>query len=96
MPTPKKGRHFRKSSAFGLDGYVDEDDADASDNIEIYTDSKERVPVNDQDEENPFVNHEEPPQAKSKGSGKRRRGQSSSDRRMEEAAENGEGLIYVL
>lgn len=95
MPTPRKGKHSRKHSAYGLDGSLDEQDADASDNIEIYTDSKERVPVKDRGEENPFVNREES-DGKSKRPSKRRRGQSSSDKRMEEAAENGEGMIYVL
>ncbi|KAL9092591.1 MAG: hypothetical protein Q9165_004395 [Trypethelium subeluteriae] len=96
MPTPKKGKHARKSSAFGLDGSMDDQDLDTSDSIEIYTDSKERMPVKDQDTDNPFVNHGEQPQPKNKGSGKRRRGQSSSDRRMDEAVENGEGMIYVF
>ena len=96
MPTPRKSKHSRKHSAYGLDGSVDEHDADASDNVEIYTDSKERVPVKDQDEENPFVHGDEQSVGKIKRPSKRRRGQSSSDKRMEEAVGRGEGLLYVL
>lgn len=95
MPTPRKGKHSRSSSAYGLDGYVDEQDADVSDNIEIYTDSKERVPTDDGDAENPFIDHA-PSQNKPKASKKRRRALSSVDKRMEQAVENGEGMIYVL
>ncbi|KAL9076417.1 MAG: hypothetical protein Q9157_003678 [Trypethelium eluteriae] len=96
MQTPKRGKHARKSSAFGFDGSMDDQDLDTSDSIEIYTDSKERMPVKDQDPDNPFVNHGEQPQPKNRGSGKRRRGQSSSDKLMDEAVENGEGMIYVF
>ena len=95
MPTPRKGKHSRHASSYGLDGYVDEQDADVSDNIEIYTDSNERVPTNDEDPDNPFIDHE-PPQSNTKASKKRRRHLSSNEKRMEEAVKNGEGMIYVL
>ncbi|KAI9660113.1 MAG: hypothetical protein M1821_001465 [Bathelium mastoideum] len=96
MPTPRKGKHSRKTTSYGLDGYVDEQDADVSDNIEIYTDSRERVPTKDGDAANPFMNHDEQTKSRPKQPGKRRRGQSSADKRMEEAVENGEGMIYVF
>ncbi|KAI9704478.1 MAG: hypothetical protein M1820_005552 [Bogoriella megaspora] len=97
MPTPRKGR-YRKPNGYGLDGSVEDGDADASDNIEVYTDSKERVPVKDKDSDNPFVTSpEDDSQARRRREPtKIRKNLSASEKRMEQAAENGEGLIYVF
>lgn len=89
MPTPKKARKSK------LDPFAILEDGDIhaeSSEIKIYTDSKERVPSLDEDESNPFLtkNAAKPgPRTKSKK-------RNSREARMEEAAKNDEGMVYVL
>jgi hypothetical protein len=96
MPTPRKNKYTRRLG--GLDGSSDDPEGDAADKIEIFTDSVDRVPTKDDHEDNPFVarDEQEPVEQPKRSSTKRRRGQSSSDQRMDERVKNGEGLIYVL
>ncbi len=73
---------------------------DDGDKIEIYTDSKDRVPTLDEDEDNPFVTSKKPETAarpnNSKNSSKRRKVVSERDAEMEAKVKNEEGMIYVL
>jgi hypothetical protein len=87
MPTPKKSR---RSKLFSLD--LDDDARENADKIEVYTDSKERIPTVDPDEDNPFLDK---PGAKPRQSNVAKK-RSPRGARMEEAAKNDEGIVYVL
>jgi hypothetical protein len=89
-PTPRKNRNSRLDPFSMLE---DDDVRAGSSNIQIYTDSKERVPCLDDDESNPFLTKTaSKPGTRSKA--KKRK--SARDVQMEEAAKNDEGVVYVL
>ena len=100
MPTPRK-RGKKRHVGFSLDSSM-EDDADSEDKIQIYTDSKEKIPELDLSEENPFldrpeqeVSFEEP--SKTRGSRKRKAPSiTGSNPDIEEAFNHEEGMVYVL
>jgi hypothetical protein len=87
MPTPKRSR---RSKLFSLN--LDDDQRAPSENIEVYTDSKERIPTVDPEEDNPFWDQQGSKTRQSKPATKR----STRDARMEDAARNDEGIVYVL
>lgn len=60
--------------------------------IQIYTDSKERVPSMDDNEANPFLTRNGGAKAGKAKSKKR----TQQERQMEEAVRNEEGMVYVL
>lgn len=98
MPSPRKSRKNKKHSAFTLQSFAEEaEDEGSSSKIEIYTDSKERVPDPDQDEDNPFVTSKKNGKARLNGVPElKRRKVDERTARMEEAARNEEGMIYVF
>lgn len=80
-----------------------EEEGDASENkIEIYTDSKDKVPELDTSQDNPF--YEQPVQGlpvpeptKTKGSRKRKASHGvEENKEVEEAFDREEGMVYVL
>lgn len=87
MPTPKKARK-KTFNPFAI--AEDGQDAASSSKIEIYTDSKDRVPTLDEDEANPFLskNAAKP--------NKRRRSKAVTEEETEETVRDDEGLVYVL
>ncbi|KAF2843602.1 hypothetical protein M501DRAFT_985706 [Patellaria atrata CBS 101060] len=94
MPSPRKAR--RRHAAFTLSSFVDECDiGSGSDKIQIYTDSKDRVPDVDEAEDNPFVGPKKT-LPKKKATTKRDKAAAEADAEMEEAAKNNEGVIYVF
>lgn len=95
MPSPRKVRK-NKHAGFSLDSYGEDDNGEQ---IHIYTDSKERIPDEEEidDDDNPF---------RSRGS-TRRSGRKSEARKangtkhgmtkeIDEAVERGEGMVSVL
>ncbi|KAF2145156.1 uncharacterized protein K452DRAFT_306078 [Aplosporella prunicola CBS 121167] len=97
MPSPRKSR--KKHSAFSLFSFADEcDDNRRTSKIEIYTDSKERVPSKDNTVDNPFVTRDADEQRASRPRRKTRssRKRTESEEDMERKAENDEGLIYTF
>ena len=80
----------------------DDGDAGSENHIEIYTDSKDKIPELDPSEENPFYDQHaktvvsaEP--RKLKGSKKRKAEHSvDSSAEIEEAFNREEGMVYVL
>jgi len=87
MPTPKK---VRRSRAYSLDPLGDS--SQPLDKIEVYQDSKERVPDADYDQDNPFL--------VAPGTSRRRstrpRAKSARERETEDMVNNDEGVVYVL
>jgi hypothetical protein len=92
MPSPKKrSRKSLGAASSSLASVLfDDKDGGLSEKIEVYEDSRERVPTVDHDEDNPFLVR--PAEKKTSG----RRGQSQRDAKMEEKMKNGEGVTYVL
>jgi hypothetical protein len=91
MPTPKKNR---RNKAFSLDPF-DEMEMQAE-TIEVYEDSKERIPTADYDEDNPFLVKPGPQKAKGPTRSTRARQKSEREKQMEAASRNDEGVVYVL
>lgn len=89
-PTPSRRNRGRRTDPFAIFG--DEDVNVEANGIQIYTDSKERVPSLDEDESNPFLSKNA---SKSAGKAKSKK-KSTHDRQMEDAAKNEEGMVYVL
>lgn len=92
MPTPRKSRKGNLD-AYSLDEVLTEE------KIEVYTDSKERIPTADKTEDNPFITRK----GKGKVTTKPRTTRSSKDRdaqaeaaEMQEAVDRGEGMVYLL
>lgn len=102
MPSPRKHKQPPNGhSSFSISALADEGDDEASSSkIEIYTDSKERVPSMDEDENNPFLSRNASSKKKvievSQTTRRRVKPKSEKDKQMEEAAEKDEGMIYVL
>ena len=91
VPTPRKSRKTFKNT-YTLESFADL--GESSGKIEIFTDSKERIPTKDEDEENPFVVKKG--KGKAKAVPQKSRKASSRTKEMDEAAERDEGIIYIL
>lgn len=89
MPTPRK----RKAPKYTLASFQEEEqEADA---IEIYTDSKDRIPT-ETDEDNPFVVKKGKGKSKAKATNTSKRSIDPEIAKMEAAAARDEGIIYTL
>lgn len=101
MPTPRKRRN-KRHVGFSLYSSMEDEGDDSGNNIEIYTDSKDKVPELDRSEDNPF--YEQPGQdvsppepSKTKPSRKRKASHGVEDNKeIEEAFNREEGMVYVL
>lgn len=96
MPTPKR-KNRKKYTGFTLDSFEAEDD-EAVD-IQIYTDSHDRVPEVDLGADNPFYGEASNAQPKpTKRMSKRRKISvpGETDQTIEEVEKREDGLIYVL
>ena len=101
MPTPRKNGRRKKHIGFSLDSFGADDDV-SDEKIEIYTDSKDKVPEVDETEDNPF--YVKPGQdATSNGdavsrNSKRRKinGGVNVNKEIEESFKREDGMVYVL
>ncbi|KAK4974061.1 hypothetical protein LTR66_000051 [Elasticomyces elasticus] len=100
MPTPRKQRKHRQ---LGLapNGLDDISEEGSPSRIEIFTDTKDRVPNLDEAEDNPFVgpkkNREQSnQQRRQRKHVKVNKEREQSEREMEEAVRNDEGVLYVF
>ena len=100
MPSPRRGRKGRRYNGFSLESFR-ENGEDGTNNIHVFTDSRDRVPQPDEEENNPFID-QQPQEQPSTGSGsrasKRRKigGGSKMDAQVEDAIKKDEGMVYVL
>jgi hypothetical protein len=89
MPSPRKARKSKYPNPFAI---ADEDDGEGSSSkIQIYTDSKERVPTLDNDASNPFLSSNA-----AKPSKRQKKTHTARETAVEEAVRNEEGMVYVL
>ncbi|KAJ4994059.1 hypothetical protein SVAN01_00536 [Stagonosporopsis vannaccii] len=94
--TPRKARKFTKN-VYSLNSF--EENGESSQKIEIYTDSKERIPTADEDEddENPFVTKKGKGKARAKARATpQRRKKDAKTAEQEEAVNRDEGMIYIF
>lgn len=93
--TPRKARKFTKN-VYSLNSF--EETGESSEKIQIYTDSKERIPTADEDDdENPFVTKKTKGKAKAKAKATpQRRKEDARTEEMEEAVNRDEGMIFML
>lgn len=99
MPVSRK-RRTKKHIGFSLDGTTEDDDKSVEGNIEIFTDSKDKVPELDESEGNPFYvkpGREAISTAPTRVSKRRKvtRGLNGQEE-MEQAMKREDGLVYVL
>ena len=101
IPSPKKKvRKGRKYNGFSLDSFTSGDGNDGENGkIEIFTDSKDRVPEVDESEENPFYVKKNSVQftaSKITRTRKKVGEEIKRDSKVEEALNRDDGLVYVL
>lgn len=100
MPTPRKNaRKTEKHIGFSLESYGEDGNAASGGDIEIFTDSKEKVPELDESEENPFYVKPGHEPVTTVRSSKRRKvsGNANNDNNNELEDPNREdGMVYVL
>lgn len=102
MPNPRKRRNKRHVGFSLYSSMEDDGDAGSENQIEIYTDSKDKVPELDPSEDNPFYDQHartvasvEPRKTKAS---KKRKAEHSIDTstEIEEAFNREEGMVYVF
>ena len=98
----KKGRKAKKYNGFSLDSFTNETEGgENAEKIEIFTDSKDRIPEVDESEDNPFYVKEGGDvngAATSKRASKSKKAQRPyvRDPKVEEALKRNDGMVYVL
>jgi hypothetical protein len=80
----------RKQTGFSLDSFTE--DPSQGESIQIYTDSRDRIPEVDESEANPFYNK---PSANTSARSCRRKTRSR-DKEVDEALNRDDGMVYVL
>ena len=102
MPMARRRGRKKRYVGFSLDSAEEDDSAHPDGDIQIFTDSKERVPELDLSEDNPFVDNPFRPdssrvQSKPKGNSKEKANYLINNNSEEtEAFQRGEGMLYVL
>lgn len=102
MPTPRKNRRSKKSVGFSLYSSMEDDGTSSEDRIQIFTDSKDKVPELDMSKDNPFIERPQeqslqPEPVKSRSSRRKRTSPHiQSNPQIEEAFNRDQGMVYVL
>jgi len=97
MPTPTKhGRRVKKNGGFSLGSFAD--DASSDGKVEIFTDSKDKIPEIDESPDNPFYVKPGSEHSATKNGHKRRKVSSlpHHDEGVQEMLKRGDGMVYVL
>ena len=98
MPTPRKGRKGQRYNGFTLESFSAEDNGAR---FQVFTDSRDKVPELDVDEDNPFIDqptHNEGPPKRVARTSKRRKvnGEAKKDPQVADAIDRDDGMVYVL
>lgn len=100
-PSARRSRKNKRYNGFSLETFSAEDESNNG-RIQIYTDSRDRVPQLDASKVNPFVepkvDREATTSKKVEGTSKRRKVSAKTrlDPQVEEAISQDEGMVYVL
>jgi hypothetical protein len=92
VPTPRKAR--KTKNLFSLESFEQNAHGESSEKIQIFTDSKERIPTRDDEEDNPFVTK--------KGKGRARaipqksKKDNARTEAMSDAVDRDEGMVYLF
>ncbi|KAF7115990.1 hypothetical protein CNMCM5793_003823 [Aspergillus hiratsukae] len=94
-----RSKKTKKDTAYSLDSFIDNATRGAS-QIEIYTDSRDRIPEIDESEGNPFYkkhNHQESTSHETARASRRsRREETKRDQEVDEAIKRKDGMFYVF
>jgi hypothetical protein len=94
-----RSKKTKKDTAYSLDSFIDNATRGPS-QIEIYTDSRDRIPEVDESEGNPFYkkqNHQESASYETARASRRsRREETKRDQEVDEAINRKDGMFYVL
>jgi hypothetical protein len=91
VPTPRRSR--KTKNLFTLESFANATE-DSSTKIQIFTDSKERIPTRDDEEDNPFVVKKG--KAKAKATPQKSKRLDARTEKMNEAADRDEGIVYLF
>ncbi|PLN79872.1 hypothetical protein BDW42DRAFT_172014 [Aspergillus taichungensis] len=92
-PSSSSGRKkTKKHTGFSLDSF--EESGPSGNQIQIYTDSRDRIPEVDQSENNPFTKKPAPSMPTTRSS--RRRDGGKRDKEVDEAIDREDGMVYVF
>lgn len=101
-PSPRRNRKGKRYNGYSLESFSVDDEGSRG-QIQIFTDSRDRVPQVDKSKSNPFVESamdgETVSARKITGTAKRRKVSTETrkmDSQVEEALKKDEGMVYVL
>jgi hypothetical protein len=101
-PSPRRNRKAKRYNGFSLESFTAEE-VEGGGQIQIYTDSRDRVPQVDNSQSNPFIDHDvklEPAISRPVAGTSKRRKVSEEGKRIDPqvaaAIEEDEGMVYVL
>ncbi|KAL4780211.1 hypothetical protein BJX76DRAFT_338573 [Aspergillus varians] len=92
FPSQSGQKKKKKQTGFSLDSFTD--DPSQGDSIQIYTDSRDRVPEVDESEENPFYQKQKP--STNTNTRPSRRKTTSRDQEVDKALKREDGMVYVF
>ncbi|PKX92047.1 uncharacterized protein P174DRAFT_462534 [Aspergillus novofumigatus IBT 16806] len=94
-----RSKKTKKDTAYSLDSFIDHATRGSS-QIEIYTDSRDRIPEIDESEGNPFYkkddNQESTSHVSARASRRSRREEMKRDQEVDEAVKRKDGMVYVF
>jgi hypothetical protein len=94
-----RSKRTKKDTAYSLDSFIDNATRGSS-QIEIYTDSRDRIPEIDKREGNLFYkkqnNQESTSHVSARASRRSRREEMKRDQEVDEAVKRKDGMVYVL
>ena len=92
------GRRGRKHVGLALGSFGEDDDRSSDGKVEIYTDSKDRLPEVDESDDNPFYVKPGAERTTTARSSKRRKVQGTPDHNedIQEVLKRDDGMVYVL
>ncbi|RAK99778.1 uncharacterized protein BO80DRAFT_115578 [Aspergillus ibericus CBS 121593] len=92
FPPPSSKKKTKKHTGFSLDSFS-EDSTRGGSEIQIYTDSRDRIPEVDESEENPFYKK---PVASKTATRAPRRKESRRDKEIDDSIDREDGMVYVF
>lgn len=96
MPARRTIKQASRTQTTGFELYEGDRESKGQEKIEIFTDTKDRVPIMDKTEDNPFLGESAATSSGPKKGKKKSRDQVQEAEGMDESARNDEGVMYML